>query len=64
MVLLFYFFPDNPYQEGTKINSPFYLSKLNVPAGNSRFTLIVSQYEKTNTIHYTLKVRDYHVTVL
>ncbi|XP_031565843.1 calpain-7-like [Actinia tenebrosa] len=50
------YYPDNPYQEGTKINSPFYLSKLNVPAGKQRFTLIVSQYEKTNTIYYTLKV--------
>ena len=46
---------DNPFLEGTKINSPFYLAKLNAPKGTKRFTLVVSQYEKTNTIHYTLK---------
>lgn len=50
------FYPDNPFLEGTKINSPFYLAKLNAPKGTKRFTLVVSQYEKTNTIHYTLKV--------
>ena len=47
---------DNPFLEGTKINSPFYLAKLNAPKGTNKFTLVVSQYEKTNTIHYTLKV--------
>ena len=47
---------DNPFLEGTKINSPFYLAKLNAPKGTKRFTLVVSQYEKTNTIHYTIKV--------
>ena len=46
---------DNPLLEGTKINSPFYLAKLNAPKGTNRFTLVVSQYEKTNTIHYTIK---------
>lgn len=46
---------DNPFLEGTKINSPFYLAKLNAPKGTNRFTLVVSQYEKTNTIHYTIK---------
>lgn len=55
----FSFFPlvsDNPFLEGTKINSPFYLAKLNAPKGANKFTLVVSQYEKTNTIHYTIKV--------
>ena len=50
---------DNPFLEGTKINSPFYLAKLNAPKGTERFTLVVSQYEKTNTIHYTLKASTY-----
>lgn len=50
------FYPSNPFLEGTKINSPFYLAKLNAPKGTTRFTLVVSQYEKTSTIHYTIKV--------
>ncbi|XP_032218240.1 calpain-7 [Nematostella vectensis] len=50
------YYPDNPFVEGTKINSPFYLSKVNVSSGKSLFTLIISQYEKSTTIHYTLKV--------
>ena len=52
----FPYLADNPYLEGTKINSPFYLAKLNTPKGTNKFTLIVSQYQKTTTIHYTLKV--------
>lgn len=50
------YYPTDPFLEGTKINSPFYLAKLNAPKGTKRFTLVVSQYEKTNTIHYTVKV--------
>lgn len=53
---IFVCFSGDPYLEGTKINSPFYLAKLNVPAGKNQFNLVVSQYEKTNTIHYTLRV--------
>ena len=51
----FSFILADPFLEGTKINSPFYLAKLNAPKGTKRFTLVVSQYEKTNTIHYTVK---------
>ena len=51
-----FFSSGNPFLEGTKINSPFYLAKLNAPKGTTRFTLVVSQYEKTSTIHYTIKV--------
>ena len=62
----FYFFipAENPYLEGTKINSPFYLAKMNNLKGTNRFTLIVSQYEKTNTINYTLKVNQQRFDVL
>ncbi|KAM4689268.1 calpain-7 [Discoglossus pictus] len=46
-----------PYIDGIRINSPHYLTKmtLNTP-GTNTFTLVVSQYEKQNTIRYTLRV--------
>ncbi|KAF6041206.1 CAPN7 [Bugula neritina] len=51
------YYPYNPapYKDGIKINSPHYLCKM-VESGNQYFTLVVSQYEKVNTIHYTLRV--------
>ncbi|XP_065666769.1 calpain-7 isoform X5 [Hydra vulgaris] len=50
------YYPDGKYLEGTKINSPHYLAKLKVGSGRSQFTIVVSQYEKLNTIYYSLKV--------
>ena len=44
-----------PYKDGIKINSPHYLCKM-VETGSQVYTLVVSQYEKKNTIHYTLRV--------
>ncbi|EDV27259.1 uncharacterized protein TRIADDRAFT_37459 [Trichoplax adhaerens] len=50
------YYTDNPFSQGTKINSPHYLAKLDLPTGYSSYTLVISQHEKTNTIYYTLKV--------
>ncbi|XP_058794172.1 calpain-7-like [Phymastichus coffea] len=45
-----------PYIDGVKINSPHYLCKINLgQSRDKRYTLVVSQYEKTNTIYYTLR---------
>lgn len=47
-----------PYIDGIRINSPHYLTKMRLTsAGTHTFTLVVSQYEKQNTINYTLRVR-------
>jgi hypothetical protein len=45
-----------PYKDGVRINSPHYLCKMVQDAGQQTYTLVVSQYEKSNTIHYTLRV--------
>ncbi|PIO26929.1 hypothetical protein AB205_0008640, partial [Aquarana catesbeiana] len=45
-----------PYIDGIRINSPHYLTKIPLTTpGTHTFTLVVSQYEKQNTIHYTLR---------
>lgn len=45
-----------PYIDGVKINSPHYLCKIKLGQNRDRrYTLVVSQYEKTNTIYYTLR---------
>uniref|UniRef100_A0A8C7P911 Calpain 7 n=1 Tax=Oncorhynchus mykiss TaxID=8022 RepID=A0A8C7P911_ONCMY len=46
-----------PYIDGIRINSPHYLTKMRLTStGTHTFTLVVSQYEKQNTINYTLRV--------
>lgn len=46
-----------PYIDGIRINSPHYLTKIKLTnSGSHTFTLVVSQYEKQNTINYTLRV--------
>ncbi|KAL5247610.1 hypothetical protein ACHWQZ_G019477 [Mnemiopsis leidyi] len=50
------YYPDDALINGTKINSPHYLARLNAGAGSSTYTLVVSQYEKTSTISYSIRV--------
>ena len=45
-----------PYKDGVRINSPHYLCKMVEEKGTSLYNLVISQYEKTSTIHYTLRV--------
>ncbi|XP_078520015.1 calpain-7 isoform X2 [Lissotriton helveticus] len=46
-----------PYIDGIRINSPHYLTKMKLTTpGTHTFTLVVSQYEKQNNIHYTIRV--------
>lgn len=45
-----------PFIDGVRINSPHYLCKLIVSETSAkRYTLVISQYEKMNTIYYTLR---------
>ncbi|XP_043462564.1 calpain-7-like [Leptopilina heterotoma] len=45
-----------PYIDGVRINSPHYLCKIKLgPNSDNKYTLVISQYEKTNTIYYTLR---------
>ena len=51
------YLPENFVVQGVKINTPHYLAKLEeLPAGESTFTVIVSQLDSLSTIHYTLRV--------
>ena len=45
-----------PFKDGVRINSPHYLVKMVEEPGTQTYTLVVSQYEKNNTIRYTLRV--------
>eukprot|EP00058_Branchiostoma_floridae_P000518 XP_002586006.1 hypothetical protein BRAFLDRAFT_132644 [Branchiostoma floridae] len=53
------FYPNDPrpYIDGVRINSPHYLCKISVKdPGISLYTLVISQYEKSNNIYYTLRI--------
>ncbi|XP_039286093.1 calpain-7 [Nilaparvata lugens] len=52
------YYPNDPppYIDGVRLNSPHYLCKIIQKEGSPRrYTLVVSQYEKMNTIYYTLR---------
>lgn len=52
------YYPNDPepFITGVRINSPHYLCKIILSDASPRyFTLVVSQYEKMNTIYYTLR---------
>lgn len=54
---VFYPYDPPPYKDGVRINSPHYLCKmLEDVQGTSTYTLVISQYEKNNSINYTLRV--------
>lgn len=53
---VFYPYSPPPYKDGVRINTPHYLCKMVEEKGTRQFTLVISQYEKNNTIHYTLRV--------
>ncbi|KAB7494544.1 Calpain-7 [Armadillidium nasatum] len=54
---IFYPFDPPPYIDGVRINSPHYLCKILLKESSvEKFTLVVSQYEKQNTIHYSLRI--------
>lgn len=47
-----------PDIDGARINSPHYLCKITVPAGTESaqaYTLVISQFEKSTTIFYSLR---------
>jgi len=54
---VFYPFDPPPYIDGIRINSPQYLTKMVLGKGEAvrRFTLVVSQFEKTSNIFFTVK---------
>eukprot|EP00092_Neocalanus_flemingeri_P004142 GFUD01004456.1.p1 GENE.GFUD01004456.1~~GFUD01004456.1.p1 ORF type:complete len:815 (-),score=258.12 GFUD01004456.1:609-3053(-) len=54
---VFYPYDPPPFIDGVRINSPHYLTKVILPPGDNvrRFTLVVSQFEKSSTIFFTVK---------
>lgn len=53
---VYYPYDPEPYRDSVRINSPHCLVQLLQEAGTTNYTLVISQYEKNNTIHYTLRV--------
>ncbi|XP_078490553.1 calpain-7-like [Ciona intestinalis] len=57
---VYYPYSPPPHIDGVRINSPHYLTRIQVPEnGPHRYTLVVSQYEKHKNIRYTLRVYSF-----
>lgn len=53
---VFYPYEPPPLIDGVRINSPHYLCKIRASGqGTKKYTLVISQYEKMKSIHYTLR---------
>lgn len=50
------YYPDNPLVQGTKINSPHYLARFNHPGDKKKYSIVISQHEKSTNLYFTLKV--------
>ncbi|KAI9253001.1 hypothetical protein BY458DRAFT_522456 [Sporodiniella umbellata] len=48
------YYPDNPFKEGTYVNSPHILIRFNAPPGASEYTIVVSQHEKRRSLYFTI----------
>ena len=46
--------PAEPFIDGVRKNSPHYLAKIDDDGNDNIYTLLVSQFEKSNTLHFTL----------
>ncbi|CAO3701156.1 unnamed protein product [Rhizopus stolonifer] len=49
------YYPDNPFKEGTYVNSPHILVRFNAPPGISDYTIVVSQHEKVRSLYFTIR---------
>ena len=50
------YYPENAVLSGTYINNIHFLSRMNVDPGTHRYQIVVSQYEKTEDLSYTVNV--------
>ncbi|KAI1285104.1 Calpain-7 [Halotydeus destructor] len=68
IALIVYKSPDKVYMpfnpppmiDGARVNSPHYLCKIPASQGATDYTLVISQYEKSSTIFYTLRAYSTH----
>ncbi|ORE08732.1 cysteine proteinase [Rhizopus microsporus var. microsporus] len=49
------YYPDNPFKEGTYVNSPHILVRFNAPPGESDYTIVVSQHEKERSLYFSIR---------